>query len=151
MLIYWWSVSISLGLGLILRLLSWCCNHHFPQDPVLFSGSLRLNLDPLDKYPDSEVWVHDCEAPQICCPVVDSSPDGSPGAPSWVPACRPPAPGRKSNDNKSSKQWLRLQRVVRTWVLDSVSLFASPGDFFIALKCCLMIQGVVFKFSVQKS
>ena len=30
-------------------------NNHFPQDPVLFSGSLRLNLDPLEKYPDSEV------------------------------------------------------------------------------------------------
>ena len=26
------------------------------QDPVLFSGSLRFNLDPADAYTDSEVW-----------------------------------------------------------------------------------------------
>uniref|UniRef100_K3WIN5 Uncharacterized protein n=1 Tax=Globisporangium ultimum (strain ATCC 200006 / CBS 805.95 / DAOM BR144) TaxID=431595 RepID=K3WIN5_GLOUD len=27
-----------------------------PQDPVLFSGSLRLNLDPFDEKPDDDVW-----------------------------------------------------------------------------------------------
>ena len=26
------------------------------QDPLLFSGSIRFNLDPFDKYTDHEVW-----------------------------------------------------------------------------------------------
>ncbi|WAR06338.1 MRP1-like protein [Mya arenaria] len=28
-----------------------------PQDPVLFSGTLRMNLDPFDQYTDNQVWV----------------------------------------------------------------------------------------------
>lgn len=27
-----------------------------PQDPVLFSGNLRYNLDPFEEYPDHLLW-----------------------------------------------------------------------------------------------
>ena len=29
----------------------------FSQDPVLFFGSLRMNLDPLDVYSDGQLWA----------------------------------------------------------------------------------------------
>lgn len=27
-----------------------------PQDPVLFSGTMRYNLDPFNEYPDDKLW-----------------------------------------------------------------------------------------------
>ena len=30
-----------------------CC---YFQDPVIFAGSLRMNLDPFGEYSDSQVW-----------------------------------------------------------------------------------------------
>lgn len=27
-----------------------------PQDPILFSGTMRKNLDPFDEYPDHALW-----------------------------------------------------------------------------------------------
>ena len=27
-----------------------------PQDPILYSGSIRFNLNPLDQYSDAEIW-----------------------------------------------------------------------------------------------
>lgn len=30
--------------------------YFFVQDPVLFCGNLRINLDPFDAYTDDEVW-----------------------------------------------------------------------------------------------
>jgi ABC-type multidrug transport system fused ATPase/permease subunit len=32
------------------------CISIIPQDPQLFSGTMRYNLDPFDKYEDSELW-----------------------------------------------------------------------------------------------
>jgi len=31
-------------------------NNFLQQDPVLFLGNLRLNLDPLNKHTDEELW-----------------------------------------------------------------------------------------------
>jgi ABC-type multidrug transport system fused ATPase/permease subunit len=30
---------------------------HFPQEPVLFSGSLRMNIDPTGRHSEDELWA----------------------------------------------------------------------------------------------
>ena len=32
------------------------CKNCLLQDPVLFSGTLRMNLDPFDQYTDEKIW-----------------------------------------------------------------------------------------------
>lgn len=32
------------------------CLIYFVQEPVLFSGTLRMNLDPFEKYTEDDIW-----------------------------------------------------------------------------------------------
>lgn len=41
----------SIGVGDVRRAVA-----VIPQDPILFSGSIRYNLDPFDEYTDAEIW-----------------------------------------------------------------------------------------------
>ena len=49
-----------------------------PQDPVLFSGSLRRNLDPFEEYNDDTLWkaLEDvsCDLP-VSCAFLSLNPD----------------------------------------------------------------------------
>jgi ABC-type multidrug transport system fused ATPase/permease subunit len=42
-----------------------------PQDPTLFEGTIRMNLDPLEERPDHEIWEV-CPGHPLCHPFVKS-------------------------------------------------------------------------------
>lgn len=51
-----------------------CRSENCLQDPILFSGTLRMNLDPFDTYSDEDVW-HALEHAHLKAHVT-SLPDG---------------------------------------------------------------------------
>jgi len=41
-----------------------------PQDPVLFSGTIRYNLDPFEQHSDAELWEAISEVSHLLCSVI---------------------------------------------------------------------------------
>ena len=47
------QVEINFPLNLITSVL---LNNHVKKDPVIFSGTIRMNLDPFNVYKDEDLW-----------------------------------------------------------------------------------------------
>uniref|UniRef100_A0A480JZY6 Multidrug resistance-associated protein 1 n=1 Tax=Sus scrofa TaxID=9823 RepID=A0A480JZY6_PIG len=72
-----------------------------PQDPVLFSGSLRMNLDPFSQYSEEEVWtsLELAHLKGFVSALPDKLNHGRRGEPErWATSARVPGPGPAEED-----------------------------------------------------